>query len=97
MKKHIHFLLLILGTVVFLFAVRKYSAPLVMPDQNPRGYTDAAMISYTVINEENMRTIHETDMLKGAIKSFGLYAGFVVLVFGHRVFYRPTKPTPPVD
>ncbi len=88
MKNHIHFLLLILGTAVFLFAVYRYSAPLVIPDQNSR-YTDATMIAYTTINEENLRTMHETDILKSAIKSFGLYAGFAVLVFGHRVFYRP--------
>ncbi len=93
MKKHIHFLLLILGTAVFLFAVHKYCAPLVMPDQNSR-YTDATIIAYSAINEENLRTMHETDILKSAIKAFGLYAGFVVLVFGHRVFYRPTQAAP---
>ena len=89
MKKHIHFLLLGLGTVVFLMMMRMYTAPLTQdhdyPIKDPQW-----VINYTIL-DMNMNELHTTYIVKASLKTFAGYLAFVVIVFGHRLFYGSSR------
>jgi hypothetical protein len=78
MKKHIHFLLLGLGTVVFLMMMRMYTAPLTQdhdyPIKDPQW-----VINYTIL-DMNMNELHTTYIVKASLKTFAGYLAFVVIV-----------------
>ena len=110
MKKHVHFLLLVAGTAVFLFMMHRYTAPLV---QNNDSSNDARFkgqaavygefqtaIDYTVM-DMNMNGLHTTYIVKASLWTFATYLSFVVIVFAHRLFYKPNRlavqETPPVS
>ncbi len=91
MKKHIHFILLVLGTLVFLWTIRIYTAPLQMPDQPINKEMNAATLSYYQINDITLYNIHTLEIVKGSFKAFALYLAFVVIVFSHRSFYGSSR------
>ena len=97
MKKHIHFLLLVSGTVVFLFMMHRYTAPLILnyPDVE---YQPA--INYTILNM-NGNGLHTTYIVKASLWAFATYLSFVIIIFAHRLSYKPHHTTnqeiPPVS
>jgi hypothetical protein len=90
MKKHIHFSLLILGTVAFLMTMRMYTAPLQRPDHDYQNAT-ATTLAYDQINDINMYDLHTLDIIKWSFKAFAIYLAFVVIVFSHRLFYGSSR------
>ena len=97
MKKHIHFLLLVSGTVVFLFMMHRYTAPLRL------NYPDVVYepaINYTIFNM-NMNGLHTTYIVKASLWAFATYLSFVVIIFAHRSYYKPNRNTnqeiPPIS
>ena len=86
MKKHIHFILLVLGTVFFLMTMRMYTAPLKGLEHDYTGATPATMTNALVM-DINIYNLHSLDIVKGSFKVFAIYLAFVVIVFAHRTFY----------
>ena len=97
MKKHIHFLLLVIGTVVFLFVMHRYTAPLRL---NSSGVEYLSAIDNTILNM-NMNDLHTTYIVKASLWAFATYLSFVVIIFAHRSYYKPNRSTnqeiPPVS
>jgi hypothetical protein len=83
MKRHIHFLLLGLGTVVFLMMMRIYTAPLTL-DHNYPNTDPQTLVNYTIL-EMNMNSLHTTYIVKASFRTFAVYLAFVVIVFAHRL------------
>jgi hypothetical protein len=90
MKKHIHFSLLILGTVVFLMIMRIYTAPLTEPDHNYRNVDPQMVVNYT-IGDIHMEGLHTAFIVKSSFKTFAIYFAFVIIVFAHRLFYGSSR------
>jgi hypothetical protein len=91
MLKHIHFLLLLLGTLVFLYTMRMYTAPLVLADHDYAKEAQYGTVMNGVILDLNANSLHTTFILKESLKAFAVYLAFVVLVFSHRSFYAPSR------
>lgn len=67
--------------------MHKYTAPLILNDDYPNGEFQTA-INYTVLNM-NMNSLHTTYIVKASLKIFAAYLSFVVIIFAHRLFYKP--------
>ncbi len=91
MKKHIHFALLVLATIAFLWTMRMYTSPLQRPDHTITRDTDIATLSYYQINDINIYNLHTLDVMKWSFKAFAIYLAFVVIVFSHRSFYISSR------
>jgi hypothetical protein len=91
MQKHIHFLLLILGTVAFLYTMRMYTAPLVLGDHDYAKETQYGTVINGVILDVSANGMHTTFILKESLKAFAAYLAFVVIIFSHRSFYPPSR------
>lgn len=95
MKKHIHFVLLVLGTVAFLWTMRMYTSPLRPPEGPPvitAGMDAAAVLSNYQFGYINAYNMHTEFIMKSSFKVFAIYLAFVVLVFSHRSFYGFSRP-----
>ena len=91
MKKHIHFVLLVLGTVAFLYAMRMYTAPLMPAEHDYQKESQYGTVINGVILDINGNSMHTTFIIKRSFMTCALYLAFVVLVFGHRSFYLPQR------
>ena len=102
MKKHIHFLLLVSGTAVFLLMMHRYTAPLILNNdyQEAEQRLGLSPVNYTVLNM-NSNSLHTTYIVKASLWAFATYLSFVVIIFAHRLFYKPYRNTnqeiPPVS
>ena len=91
MKKHIHFVLLLLGTMAFLWTMRMYTAPLILSEHDYTKESQYRTVMDGVILDMNGNSMHTTFIIKQSLKVFAIYLAFVVIVFSHRSFYGSSR------
>jgi hypothetical protein len=94
MRNHIHFTLLVLGTMAFLYVMRMYTAPLILGEHDYAKETQYGTVMNGVILDLNANSLHTTFIIKECFKAVAIYLAFVVIVFSHRSFYAANRPGP---
>ena len=80
-----HYLLLIVGTVIFLIGVFTMPSFHAEPISKPSlADTNSQILVQTIINGNAI--IHQINLIAMSKNIFPLYLAFVILVFGHYIF-----------
>ena len=85
-----HYLLLIVGTTIYLLGIFTMPGFQYEPISKPSlADTNAQILVQTIINSNAI--IHQTNLFAMSERIFSLYLGFVILVFGHFKFSAKQK------